>query len=62
VRPSLTKIVARKIAINTVLFLVVVAMAGPYVLEFFGISVDILQVVGGTVLAAMVMGPSQQAR
>ena len=47
------KILARKIAINTVLFLVVVAMAGPYVLEFFGISVEILQVVGGTVLAAM---------
>src|SRR5215469_3788747 len=47
------KILARKMAINTVLFLVVVAMAGPYALEFFGISVEILQLVGGAVLAAM---------
>jgi len=52
-RPKTYKILARKIAINTVLFLVVVAVAGPYALEFFGISVEILQLVGGTVLAAM---------
>ena len=42
-----------KMAINTVLFLFIVAMVGPYALEFFGISVEILQVVGGAVLAAM---------
>ena len=47
------KILARKIAVNTILFLLAVALAGPYVLQFFGISVDILQVVGGGVLAAM---------
>jgi multiple antibiotic resistance protein len=47
------KILARKIAINTILFLIVVATAGPYALEFFGVSVEILQVVGGAVLAAM---------
>jgi multiple antibiotic resistance protein len=47
------KLLAKKIAINTTLFLAVVALAGPYVLQFFGISVDVLQVVGGAVLAAM---------
>jgi multiple antibiotic resistance protein len=47
------KLLARKIAINTTLFLAVVALTGPYVLQFFGISVEILQVVGGAVLAAM---------
>ena len=47
------KILARKMAINTILFLLAVALAGPYALQFFGISVDILQLVGGAVLAAM---------
>jgi multiple antibiotic resistance protein len=47
------KLLAKKIAINTTLFLVVVALTGPYVLQFFGISVEVLQVVGGAVLAAM---------
>jgi multiple antibiotic resistance protein len=47
------KVLARKIAINTTLFLAVVVLAGPYVLQFFGISVEILQLVGGVVLAAM---------
>jgi multiple antibiotic resistance protein len=47
------KLLARKIAINTILFLVVVALTGPYVLQFFGISVEVLQLVGGAVLAAM---------
>jgi multiple antibiotic resistance protein len=45
------KLLAKKIAIN--IFLVIVALTGPYVLEFFGISIDILQLVGGAVLAAM---------
>jgi multiple antibiotic resistance protein len=47
------KLLAKKIAINTTLFLVVVALTGPYVLQFFGISIEILQLVGGAVLAAM---------
>ena len=47
------KLLAKKIAINTTLFLVVVALSGPYVLQFFGISVEVLQLVGGIVLAAM---------
>ena len=47
------KLLAKKIAINTTLFLAIVALTGPYVLQFFGISVDVLQFVGGAVLAAM---------
>ena len=47
------KILARKIAINTTLFLALVALTGPYILQFFGISVEILQCVGGAVLVAM---------
>lgn len=47
------KVLARKMAVNTILFLLVVALVGPYVLQFFGISVDYLQLVGGAVLVAM---------
>jgi multiple antibiotic resistance protein len=47
------KRLARKIAINTVLFFAVFGLAGSYLLEFFGISVNILQVGGGMVVAAM---------
>ena len=50
---QLYKALARKIAINTTLFLAVVALAGPYALQFFGISIDVLRLVGGAVLAAM---------
>jgi multiple antibiotic resistance protein len=47
------KVLARKIAINTTLFLAIVALAGPYTLQLFGTSIEILQCVGGAVLAAM---------
>lgn len=47
------KILARRIAVNTTLFLTVIALIGPYVLQFFGISIEILQFVGGAVVAAM---------
>jgi multiple antibiotic resistance protein len=47
------KVLARKVAVNTTLFLGLVALAGPYGLQFFGISIDVLQLVGGAVLAAM---------
>lgn len=47
------KELARKIALNTVLFLVIVLLAGPQVLRFFGISLPIVQVAGGFVLATM---------
>ncbi len=47
------KVLARKIAINTTLFITVVGLTGPYVLQFFGISIEILQCIGGAVLVAM---------
>jgi multiple antibiotic resistance protein len=50
---SVYKSLARKIAINTVLFFAVFGLAGSYLLGFFGISVNILQVGGGIVVAAM---------
>ena len=45
--------IARSVAINTVLLLAVVLVAGRLILGFFGISVPIVQLAGGLVLAAM---------
>jgi multiple antibiotic resistance protein len=50
---GLYKVLARKMAANTTLFLVLVASTGPYTLQFFGISIEILQFIGGVVLATM---------
>jgi multiple antibiotic resistance protein len=44
---------ARRIAINTVIFLVVVDLVGSAVLRFFGISLPIVQFSGGLVIAAI---------
>jgi multiple antibiotic resistance protein len=45
--------IARTVSINTVLLLAVVLVAGRAILGFFGISVPIVQLSGGLVLAAM---------
>jgi multiple antibiotic resistance protein len=42
---------ARRIAINTVIFLAVIQLIGSYLLGFFGISLPIVQVSGGIVIA-----------
>ena len=42
---------ARKIAINTVIFLAVIELVGSSVLGFFGISLPIMQFAGGIVIA-----------
>jgi multiple antibiotic resistance protein len=47
------KFLAQKIAINTFIFLAFIGLAGPYVLQFFGISIELLQLMGGSVLVAM---------
>jgi len=47
---------ARKIAISTTLFLLVVELVGAGLLNFFGISLPVVQVSGGFVLAAMGWG------
>jgi multiple antibiotic resistance protein len=44
---------ARRIAINTVLFLVTIEVAGSTLLHFFGISLPIVQVAGGLVIASI---------
>jgi multiple antibiotic resistance protein len=44
---------ARKIAISTTLFLLVVELVGAGLLRFFGISLPVVQLAGGFVLAAM---------
>ena len=44
---------ARKIAISTVLFLAAIELAGTAMLSFFGISLPVMEVSGGLVLAAM---------
>ena len=45
--------IARTVSINTVLLLAVVLVAGRAILGFFGISVPIVQLSGGLLLAAM---------
>lgn len=44
---------ARRIAVNTILFFFVIELVGSLLLNFFGISLAIVQVSGGFVLAAM---------
>ncbi len=44
---------ARRIAINTVLFLIVIDLVGATLLRFFGISLPIVQVAGGLVIASI---------
>jgi multiple antibiotic resistance protein len=44
---------ARRIALNTVLFLVIIDLVGSGLLRFFGISLPIVQVSGGLVIAAI---------
>jgi multiple antibiotic resistance protein len=47
---------ARKIAINTVVFLIVIALIGSSLLSFFGISLPIMQVSGGIVISMIGWG------
>jgi multiple antibiotic resistance protein len=44
---------ARRIAINTVLFLLIIDLIGSTLLRFFGISLPIVQVAGGLVISAI---------
>ena len=44
---------ARRIAVNTVLFLVLIDLVGSTLLRFFGISLPIVQVAGGLVIASI---------
>ena len=53
VPPEIYRSLARRIAINTVLFFAVIELIGSAILSFFGISLPIVQLAGGFVLAAM---------
>ena len=48
---SIYRSLARRIAINTVIFLAIVALIGSWLLSFFGVSLPIMQVSGGIVIA-----------
>jgi multiple antibiotic resistance protein len=51
--PHVYRALARRIALNTVIFFAVIELVGSALLGFFGISLPIVQVSGGIVLAAM---------
>ena len=51
--PSVYRDLAFKIAVRTTLFLIVVELVGTALLAFFGISLPVVQVAGGLVLASM---------
>jgi multiple antibiotic resistance protein len=51
--PAVYKSLARQIAINMVLFFAVIELVGSYLLTFFGISIPIVQLAGGIVVASM---------
>jgi multiple antibiotic resistance protein len=51
--PEAYRSLARKIAINNVIFLAIIELLGSAILNFFGISLPIVQVSGGIVIAAI---------
>jgi multiple antibiotic resistance protein len=53
VPPKVYHSLARRIAINNIIFLVIIELVGATVLNFFGLSLPIVQLSGGIVIAAM---------
>ena len=51
--PKVFHSLARRIAINNIIFLTVIELLGAAILNFFGISLPIVQLSGGIVIAAM---------
>jgi multiple antibiotic resistance protein len=51
--PAVYRALARRIAINTTIFLISIEAGGTLLLKFFGISLPVVQVSGGLALAAM---------
>lgn len=54
--PAVYRSLARRIAINNILFLGAIELLGSAILNFFGISLPIVEVAGGTVIAGMAWG------
>jgi len=59
--PQVYKSLARQIAINMVLFFAVIELIGSSLLSFFGISMPIVQLAGGVVVAAIGWGVLNQS-
>src|SRR4029453_5330148 len=51
--PAVYRRLAQRVAINTLVFLILIEIAGAAIIKFFGISLPVMQVSGGFVLAAM---------
>jgi multiple antibiotic resistance protein len=51
--PLVYRILARRIAVSNVIFLTIIELLGVTILNFFGISLPIVQFAGGMVIAAM---------
>jgi multiple antibiotic resistance protein len=51
--PAAYRSLARKIAINTVLFFITIEIIGAAILKFFGISLPVVQIAGGLAVASM---------
>jgi multiple antibiotic resistance protein len=58
--PALYRSLALRIAINNILFLAAVELLGSAILNFFGISLPIVEVAGGVVVAGMGWGVLNQ--
>ncbi len=58
--PGVYRSLARKIAINNVIFLAIIELLGSAILKFFGISLPIIQVSGGLVITALGWGMLSQ--
>jgi multiple antibiotic resistance protein len=56
VPPELFAQLARKVAVTTIVFLLVIELIGAALLTFFGISLPVVQLAGGLVLASMGWG------
>ena len=54
--PALYRTLARRITVNNILFLGAFELAGSAILKFFGISLPIVEVAGGIVIAGMAWG------
>ena len=51
--PNVYRSLARRIAVNNIIFLAIIELLGAGILRFFGISLPIVQLSGGIVIAAM---------
>lgn len=58
--PVVYRSLARRIAVNNILFLAAVEILGSAILNFFGISLPIVEVAGGVVIAGMAWGVLNQ--